>query len=64
MSTIRGNKRIEKLGNAIAVWGGLAGMSLWIATFYLRGSFGLAELLVSLGMPVVCGAALRLLAKL
>lgn len=63
MAGIRGNAHIEKLGNAIAVWGGLAGLLLWTAVLYLHGNNGLVELFVLLGVPLVTGGVLRLLAK-
>jgi hypothetical protein len=59
MAGIEGAKRIERLGSAIALWGGLAGVLLWVAVLLLRGSLGLAELGLLLGVPVLCGVMLR-----
>jgi hypothetical protein len=59
MAGIEGAKRIERLGTAIALWGGLAGVLFWVAVFLLRGSFGLAELGLLLGVPVLSGVTLR-----
>jgi hypothetical protein len=56
---IEGAQRIERLSTAIALWGGLAGVLLWVAVLALHGSFGLAELGFLLGVPVLCGAILR-----
>jgi len=44
MAGIEGAKRIERLGTAIALWGGLVGVLLWVAVLVLHVSFGLAEL--------------------
>jgi len=59
MAGIEGAKRIERLGTAIALWGGLAGVLFWVAVFLLRGSLGLAELGLLLGVPVLSGVTLR-----
>jgi hypothetical protein len=59
MAGIEGAKRIERLGTAIALWGGLAGVLFWVAMLLLSGSFGLAELGFLLGVPVLCGVILR-----
>jgi hypothetical protein len=60
MAVTEGMKRIEKLGTAITLWGGLAGLLIWCAVLFIRGSFGLGELLFMVGVPVICGATLRL----
>jgi hypothetical protein len=59
MAEMAGTKPIEKLGAAVALSGGLAGVLLWVAVFLLRGSFGLLELGFLFGVPVLCGVALR-----
>jgi len=38
MAEMTGTKPIEKLGAVIALWGGLAGVLLWVAPLLLRGA--------------------------
>ena len=38
-------KGIERLGTAIALWGGLVGVLLWVAVLVLHVSFGLGRAL-------------------
>jgi len=63
MSGIRENARIEKLGNAIALWGGLLGLIIWLALLLLHGNVGLPEFFFLLGIPVVVGGVLRLASR-
>jgi hypothetical protein len=63
MAGIAINQRIDTLGAAIVLRGGLAGILLWIAILLLRGSFGLVELGVLAGLPVFFGVTLRAVAR-
>jgi hypothetical protein len=59
MAGMAGTKPLERVGTAIALWGGLAGVLLWVAVLMLRGDNGLVELGFLLGVPVSCGLILR-----
>jgi hypothetical protein len=44
MAGIEGAKRIERLGTAIALWVGLAGVLFWVAVLWLRVQIARGEL--------------------
>lgn len=61
MATIEGIRRIRRLGSAIALWGGMAGLLLWCAILFGRGGFGIVELVIMAGFPVLFGGMIRVI---
>jgi hypothetical protein len=62
MHTNEGKHRIHLLAKRIMLFGSLAGITLWVLMFILKGGGGLAELFTLIAAPVACGATLWLIA--
>ena len=62
MSASEGLRRIERLGSLIAVRGGLAGLLIWCSVLFVRHSFGIGELVFLMGIPLLFGGMLRVIA--
>ncbi len=61
MAPVEGVRRIQVLGRNIALFGSAAGAALWTLVLVLRGSFGIAELVVMVALPLISGALVYLL---
>jgi hypothetical protein len=61
MSAIEGLRR-KRLGSLIAIWGSLAGLLAWCSVFFVRHSFGIGELVFLVGIPLLFGGMLRVIA--
>ena len=61
MSTTESLRWMERLGKAVAVWGGLVGLMIWCAVYVVRGGFGLVELVSLIGIPILLGLMVRVI---